>query len=997
MTDPAPNDDGSLSPHDQPAVAPGGNSAARTIARYQVGEPAEGGLSQVRDRSLDRGAVARVVPLSGADELEQEARFMARLDHSGAPVVLDFVRSDGGAMLVMRRTEGITLAEAARLAREAAMPPELATPVTVVQLMLRICDVVAAVHAQGVVHHALRPEAIVLGSHGQVVVHEWSAAIAAKANPATLRYVSAAPSAQVLALDGLHRDIQALGACLCLALLLRAPRPEGADALGFIAPEERRRLPPQLEAIVRQALASGPGSGYRSVAQLAQELVRFSEGQVPDAYQPGAAAQLGAWLHRSRKPLLAAASILLVAAVVVGAVWGRQLQALAAWQVVVAEDFSDPTWTQRWTEPPTRSGMFAVQNGRLVSTSERDALLIFRQRLTTPVAIEYSGEILPDSQPCDLSVQWSEDPGVADDPSRFGQEARSYMIQAGAFTNEFCAIYQNPGRRLLAHANRQLVAGRTYRFRVELDGTRMSMQIDGETVLEHNDEFPTHSGYLALYGYYRGKAFDDVRVLQRRPVNPPSPTAAADLAFIEGRYAAAAGLFARGAESAADPAQAQQALFRKGLAEWRLGQSERAGRTWERVADPALALRVACVKLEGAFQAGQRTPHLTGFEELYSQRPEARAQLRRSWFAVMQQQRESLQRDPLVIDYFLGLREKLFPDDASARYVAASTLQVIGRNEEVLKRFPDEVRTCIRAKLALGRSAEVLAMSEVSRDERRHAHSMRGEFDKALALPGLGPPWRVWTLIRMGKAEVALREELDSAYPVLLHLGRAAELLESTPLSGQAANETLICLGRLDEAAGEGLPGVTGSGSSPTAMLLLGQVDLAERIGKKPRLAIRAMQAAEQGDVQAWQRLRGQLSFPTTLGGSDTWIATVVLMPFIDRLRGDADALETQWRSRLELLSGIFFRTPWTVCRAVLGDIPVDDVLGMPCQSESKAWHQLAAGMRAEHLGQRAAAIEAYAAFTALPVHQRLISGNTPEPDVEWFVAWRLRALQGGR
>ncbi len=993
MTDPAPND-GSLSPHDQPAVAPGGNSAARTMARYQVGEPAEGGLTQVRDRSLDRNAVARVVPLSSADELEQEARFMARLDHSGAPVVLDFVRSDGGAMLVLRRTEGITLAEAARLAREAAMPPELATPVTVVQLMLRICDVIAAAHAQGVVHHALRPEAIVLGSHGQVVVHDWSAAIAAKTNPATLRYVSAAPSAAKLALDGLHRDIQALGACLCLALLLRAPRPEGADAIGFITPDERRRLPARLEAIVRQALASDPGNGYRSVGQLAQELVRFSEGQVPDAYQPGTLAHLGARLHRMRKPLLSAAAVLLVAVVVVGALWGRQLQALASWRVVASEDFSDPTWTQRWTEPPTRSGMFAVQNERLVSTSERDALLIFRQRLTTPVAIEYSGEILPGSQPCDLSVQWSEDGGVADDPARFGQEARSYMIQAGAFTNEFCAIYQNPGRRLLAHANRQLEAGRTYRFRVELDGTRITMRIDGQLVLEHVDEFPTHSGYLALYGYYKGKAFDDVRILQRRPLNQPSPTTAADLAFIEGRFAAAAGLYARAGESAGDPEQVQQALYHKGLAEWRLGQAERAGRTWERVADPSLALRIACTKLESMFQAGQRTPHLTGFEELYTQHPEARDQLRRSWFAVMQQQRESVQRNPLVIDYFLGLREKLFPDDASARYVAASTMQVIGRNEEVLKRFPEETRTCIRAMLALGRSREVLAMADVSRDERRHAHSMRGEFDKALALPGLSPPWRVWTLVRMGKFDDALREELGSAYPVLLHLGRAAELLESTPLSGQATNEALICLGRLEEAAGEGLPGVPGSGSSANAMLLLGQIDLAERIGKKPRLAIRAMQAAEQGDTQAWQRLREQLSFPKELGGNDTWIATVVLMPFIDRLRGDANALETQWRSRLELLSGIFFRTPWTVCRAVLGEIPVDDVLGMPCVSEAKAWHQLAAGMRAEHLGQRAAAIEAYTGFTALPIHQRLISGNTPEPDVEWFVAWRLRALR---
>lgn len=993
MADSAPHDDGSLMPSDQPMVAPGENSAGRTVARYHVGETLENGLCQVRDRSLDRSAVSRVVPLAGADDLELEARFMARLDHLGAPVVLDYVRGDTGAMLVYRKVDGISLADAIRQARDAAMPPELASPVTVVQLFLKICDVIAAVHAQGVVHHALRPASIVLGNYGQVVVQDWAAAIAAKSNPATLRYVSTAPSPQILALDGLHRDIQAIGACLCAALLLREPTPEGQDRIGFITPDERRRLPERLEAIVRQALASEPGSGYSSVLHLAQDLVAFSEGQVPVAYEPGVPARIGAWLHDRRKSLLGLAAACLLAGLVVAAVWGRQLHAWADWQVVAAEDFSDPTWSQRWVEPPTMHGMFAVQGGRLVSTSDREALLIFRQRLTTPVAIEYSGEILPGTQPCDLSVQWSEDSGVAEDPTRFGSEARSYMIQAGAFSNEFCAIYQNPGRRLLAHANTQLEAGRTYHFRVELDGTRMSMQIDGVTVLEHVDEFPTSSGYLALYGYYKGKAFDDIRILQRHPPNQPGPLAAADLAFIERRFDAAAGLYARAFEATDDPAIRQPALYHKGLAEWRSGLGERAGRTWNQVRDPDLSMRVACVRLEGSFTTDGSTPRLTGFEEMYNAHPEARGLLRRSWQSVLQQQVESTQRNPLVIDYFLSMRSKLFPADESARYLAATTLLALGRNDEVLSAFPQERNACVRAMLAMGRSGEVLALPYVTRDDRRHALSMRGEFEQALALPGLGALWRIWTLVRMGKAEVALQDEINSAYPVLLHLGRADELLESTPLGPQAANETLVCLGRLEEAAGAGLPSVPGSGSSVTAMLLLGQVDLAERIGKQPRVAIRCMQAAEHGDQRAYVAMRDQLAFPTNLGGGNGWFATVVLRPFMDQLAGDAAALDAQLRPRLELLSGVFSRTPWFIARAVLGETPVDEVLRMPCVSEAQAWRWLAAGMRAEVLGQRAEAVRAYTTFTELPMHQRLLSMNSPDPDVEWFVGWRLRAL----
>ena len=46
-----------------------------------------------------------------------------------------------------------------------------------------------------------------------------------------------------------------------------------------------------------------------------------------------------------------------------------------------------------------------------------------------------------------------------------------------------------------------------------------------------------------------------------------------------------------------------------------------------------------------------------------------------------------------------------------------------------------------------------------------------------------------------------------------------------------------------------------------------------------------------------------------------------------------------------------------------------------------------------EATGQKTEARAAYDAFVALPIHQRLLALNVPDPEVEWFVAWRLRAL----
>ena len=65
----------------------------------------------------------------------------------------------------------------------------------------------------------------------------------------------------------------------------------------------------------------------------------------------------------------------------------------------------------------------------------------------------------------------------------------------------------------------------------------------------------------------------------------------------------------------------------------------------------------------------------------------------------------------------------------------------------------------------------------------------------------------------------------------------------------------------------------------------------------------------------------------------------------------------------------------------------------MPMASEAAAWHLLTSGICAELTKRPAEAITAYTAFTQLPTHQRLLGLNTPDPEVEWFVRWRLRTL----
>lgn len=272
---------------------------------------------------------------------------------------------------------------------------------------------------------------------------------------------------------------------------------------------------------------------------------------------------------------------------------------------------------------------------------------------------------------------------------------------------------------------------------------------------------------------------------------------------------------------------------------------------------------------------------------------------------------------------------------------------------------------------------------------------LRGDFAAALATPGGLPFVRSRCLVKLGRADEAARDE-GMRYPALLHAGRAAELLaQPAGLGGHQANEALICLGRLVEAAGAGLPEVPGSGSDPLAMLLLDRIDEAERHAHRTWPGIRFMQAIERGDAIARAELAERIALPRDLGGhGGGWFALVAIRPFSDALAGDREAPARQLRPLLPLLDGIFGRRPWFLASALLGDIKPDAVALMTAVSEADAWRMVATGMHAELAGDTAAARTAYAAFQALPMHQRLLAVNQPDPEVEWFVRWRLRTLK---
>lgn len=638
--------------------------------------------------------------------------------------------------------------------------------------------------------------------------------------------------------------------------------------------------------------------------------------------------------------------------------------------------------------------MWQVRDGRLVSTASEEALLVFRERLSVPVAIEYTGQILPGERPGDLSVVWSEDETPDQGSATSGttpRPSRSYRLQAAAYENSYCAITSDPGNQRLAYAPLQLSVAQDHRIRIEIDADRMSLAIDGTIVVEHRERFATTSGHISLYGHFPGKAFDDVTIQGRPLAAQVSALAMGDVLFTYGHFADAAIVYGRLAEGGLAAPVVQEALFRRGLAERRSGQIDASRETWSHLIDPALAQTADAIRLEELLDTGQDELFRDRLASAWRRSSTAHDELRRQWQIAAGRLIAAQQVDRERAEALLRLRENLFPGDATSGYQVANLLLKLGRFEQLLKEHPQERRFGVAALMALGRPDEAERAGWLVPMDRVYLYLMRGDYAKLASESGLPGYFAAVALCKSGRA-AEVRGTYEG-HPAKLYLGRASELLNDPNAASGIINEALMVLGRFEEAAGGGIPNHPGSGQDAVAMAMLGRIPMAEaRLGKAlPEL--RLIAALESGDLIEAKRQRAAIAPLLDRSGSSGWFPSMVLAPFADRLAGNDTAFDHALQSMADGWKGVYAERARIFAGAALGKLDDAAVLAQPTASEAKAWLALAQALRAEREGHQADARIAYAAFTALPMSQRLLSENTPDPAIELFVAWRLRAL----
>ena len=245
-------------------------SATRYELVRELGRGGIGVVYEVRDRELDRTVAMKVVE----SDWGAEARIIAALEHPGiVPIHDSGTLPDGRLYYTMKLVRGTRLDAWAQ--QKHGITERL-------RLFARICEPVAFAHANGVVHHDLKPENVMVGEFGAVLVMDWG--VAGVGTPGYMP-PERTRGEQVDA----RSDVYALGAVL--AFLLRD-----------------LAIPRALSAVIARAMANDPAMRYAHADALSDDVLLYLDQQPISAYRENIVDQAGRWLlrHRALVTLMAA-------------------------------------------------------------------------------------------------------------------------------------------------------------------------------------------------------------------------------------------------------------------------------------------------------------------------------------------------------------------------------------------------------------------------------------------------------------------------------------------------------------------------------------------------------------------------------------------------------------------------------------------------------------------------------------------------------------------
>lgn len=286
-----------------------------------VKELARGGMGTVyvaEDTELNRQVAIKVLSATDfSDDLrrrmKREAQIIARLEHPGIVPVHDVGElPDGRVFYAMKLVRGVRLDEYA--ANTSSTRERL-------RKFQAVCDAVAFAHAHGVIHRDLKPQNIMMGSFGEVLVLDWGVAkilrddrsVSSEADTlmlppigtnkvsdtahgtviGTRQYMSPEQArGEVDRLDE-RSDIYSLGAVFYFLLTDQAPNDDKPRAVN-------PKVTKPAEAICLKAMARDRSNRYASAAELSADVSRLLDAEPVSAYRENVYEKVSRWVSKNR-------------------------------------------------------------------------------------------------------------------------------------------------------------------------------------------------------------------------------------------------------------------------------------------------------------------------------------------------------------------------------------------------------------------------------------------------------------------------------------------------------------------------------------------------------------------------------------------------------------------------------------------------------------------------------------------------------------------------